>query len=91
MSGHTGLDLPDREPVLRPTEVAVLLGVDPDTVVRWAKQGRIAHVRTLGGHRRFPASEVLRLMRDCRIPEAERALAHLLHQRDQLPGRRPGR
>jgi DNA-binding transcriptional MerR regulator len=27
--------------------------VSPKTVTRWAKQGRLAHRRTLGGHRRY--------------------------------------
>lgn len=35
-----------------------LLGVDPDTLRRWADSGKIAVHRTAGGHRRFPASAV---------------------------------
>lgn len=39
-------------------EVARLFRVDPKTVTRWAKQGRLHAVRTLGGHRRYRRDEV---------------------------------
>ncbi|MBW3594384.1 MAG: helix-turn-helix domain-containing protein [Actinobacteria bacterium] len=35
-----------------------MLGVSTKTVSRWAKEGKIPHVVTLGGHRRFPAAAV---------------------------------
>jgi excisionase family DNA binding protein len=38
--------------------------VDPKTVTRWAKAGRLTSVRTLGGHRRFREAEVRALLRD---------------------------
>lgn len=50
------------EPLLTPSEVAVLFRVDPKTVTRWAKAGRITAIRTLGGHRRFRESEVKALL-----------------------------
>ena len=50
-------DAQDR--LLTPGEVAHLFRVDPKTVTRWAKEGRLPSIRTLGGHRRFPAAEVL--------------------------------
>jgi excisionase family DNA binding protein len=34
------------------------LRVSPKTVSRWAKEGKIPHVMTLGGHRRFPATAI---------------------------------
>jgi excisionase family DNA binding protein len=34
-------------------QAAARLRVSPKTVSRWANQGRLAHRRTLGGHRRF--------------------------------------
>ena len=34
-------------------EVARMLGVSPNTVSRWAREGRLAFQMTLGGHRRF--------------------------------------
>ena len=35
-----------------------LFGVDPKTVTRWAKAGKLTSIRTLGGHRRYRKSEV---------------------------------
>lgn len=49
---------PDFELLMTPAEVAALFRVDPKTVTRWAKAGRLSAVRTLGGHRRFRAREV---------------------------------
>ena len=39
--------------LLSPGEVAALFHVDPKTVTRWAKAGRLRSIRTLGGHRRY--------------------------------------
>lgn len=44
-----------------PKEVADLFEVDPKTVTRWAKAGKIKAMRTLGGHRRYREDEVKRL------------------------------
>ena len=46
--------------LLTPTEVADLFRVNPKTVTRWAKSGKISAIRTLGGHRRFSATEILK-------------------------------
>ena len=46
--------------LLTPAEVAALFRVNPKTVTRWARAGKITAMRTLGGHRRFRASEVRR-------------------------------
>lgn len=48
--------------LLTPGEVAEVFRVDPKTVTRWALAGRIASVRTPGGHRRFWASSVYALL-----------------------------
>lgn len=48
--------------LLSPAEVAALFGVDPKTVTRWARAGKLTAVRTLGGHRRFYAAEVHTLL-----------------------------
>jgi excisionase family DNA binding protein len=50
--------------LLTPGEVAALLHVDANTVARWSNEGRLRAIRTPGGHRRYPASEVLRLARN---------------------------
>jgi excisionase family DNA binding protein len=46
---------------LKTAEVAEILHVSPKTVTRWAKDGKLPHSRTLGGHRRFPAEAIRRL------------------------------
>ena len=43
---------------LTPGEVARLLHVSPKTVNRWANEGRIPCIMTLGGHRRFRRDDV---------------------------------
>jgi excisionase family DNA binding protein len=53
--------MPRGERFLRTSEVAAKLHVSPKTVSRWAKEGRLPFLSTLGGHRRFPASEIDRL------------------------------
>ena len=42
-------------------EVADLLHVSPKTVSRWAKEGKLPFLKTLGGHRRYPAAEIRQL------------------------------
>ena len=49
------------EVYIRTAEAAKMLRVSPKTVSRWAKQGKLPHVVTLGGHRRFPADAIQRL------------------------------
>ncbi len=48
--------------LLTPGEVAAMFRVSPKTVTRWARAGKLSAVRTLGGHRRFRASEVHRCL-----------------------------
>ncbi len=52
----------DAEPLLTPAEVAAMFRVDPKTVTRWAKAGKLSSIRTLGGHRRYRESEVRQLL-----------------------------
>lgn len=55
-------DVPAQEVLLTPSEVAALFRVDPKTVTRWAKAGKLTSIRTLGGHRRYKESEVKALL-----------------------------
>jgi excisionase family DNA binding protein len=48
---------------LRAAEAAARLQVSPKTVSRWAKDGRLAHRRTLGGHRRYDPDQIDQLVR----------------------------
>ena len=58
-NGHLSTE---QEVLLTPAEVASLFRVDPKTVTRWAKAGKLTSIRTLGGHRRYKDSEVKALL-----------------------------
>jgi excisionase family DNA binding protein len=57
-----GCEMSEQEVLLTPSEVAALFRVDPKTVTRWAKAGKLTSIRTLGGHRRYKESEVKALL-----------------------------
>jgi excisionase family DNA binding protein len=63
---------PESEALLTPAEVASMFRVDPKTVTRWAKAGKLSSIRTLGGHRRYRESEVRELLSGM-LPEQRRA------------------
>ena len=50
--------------LLTPAEVAAMFRVDPKTVTRWAQSGKLTSIRTLGGHRRYHADEIRRLLNE---------------------------
>lgn len=53
---------PDARPVyLRTGHVADILHVSPKTVSRWAKEGKLPFLKTLGNHRRYPEREIREL------------------------------
>jgi len=52
------------EALLTPSEVAALFRVNPKTVTRWARAGKLTAIRTLGGHRRFRVSEIRRFLEE---------------------------
>jgi excisionase family DNA binding protein len=53
---------PESDALLTPAEVAAMFRVDPKTVTRWAKAGKLTSIRTLGGHRRYRESEVRKML-----------------------------
>jgi excisionase family DNA binding protein len=62
---------PDIRPenrLLTPSEVAALFRVDPKTVTRWAQQGKLRSIRTLGGHRRYSEAEIQAFLDDPEVP-----------------------
>ena len=61
----------ESDSLLTPSEVASLFRVDPKTVTRWAKAGKLSSIRTLGGHRRYRESEVRDLLTGL-LPEQRR-------------------
>ncbi len=62
-SGKAATDDPS---YLRTAEVADLLSVSPKTVSRWAKEGKLPFLKTLGGHRRYPEAEIRDLAEELR-------------------------
>jgi excisionase family DNA binding protein len=58
------MTLPDKEPQLVTTgKASELLGVTPDTVLRWIKSGRLEATKTPGGHNRISLQEIEPLIR----------------------------
>ena len=55
--------------------------MSPKTVSRWAKEGKLPFLKTLGGHRRYPDAEIRELATELR----EEATA------DPAPARHEGR
>jgi excisionase family DNA binding protein len=55
---------------LRTAQVAELLQVSPKTVSRWAQEGMLPHLRTLGGHRRYPDREIRALLETLSEPSS---------------------
>ena len=62
-SGNAATDYPS---YLRTGEVAEILSVSPKTVSRWAKEGKLPFLKTLGGHRRYPEAEIRDLAEELR-------------------------
>lgn len=58
----TNEPIPEASQLLTPAEVGALFRVNPKTVTRWARSGKLSAVRTIGGHRRFRRSEVEALL-----------------------------
>ncbi len=50
------------EKALSSSEAAAVLGVHPDTLVRWSDDGKVRCWRTPGGHRRWWKSDLTQLM-----------------------------
>lgn len=75
-----------RQKLYAPGEVAEIFGVDPKTVTRWAKDGKIRCIRLPGknGHRRYPADEVERLLQSDTVAEVESMIPQ-----DPIPGADP--
>ena len=63
----SGKAAPDLPRYLHPAEVADLLHVSPKTVSRWAEEGKLPFLKTLGGHRRYPAAEIRQLAEGLRV------------------------
>lgn len=60
LSTTNGASEPQR--LMTPAEVAAAFRVDPKTVTRWAKAGKLTSIRTLGGHRRYREADIRALL-----------------------------
>jgi len=56
-------------------KAAAILGVHPITLRRWEREGKIRCIRTPSGQRRFPRSEILRLLGE-NLPSGRRAVVY---------------
>jgi excisionase family DNA binding protein len=65
MPGEDGAE--DR--LLTPAEVAEMFRVNPKTVTRWARTGRLQAIKTIGGHRRYRLSEVRKAVEEANQPD----------------------
>jgi len=70
---------------LRLGEAADRLGVSPETVRRWADEGRLPATRTAGGQRTVSAWDVARLMAERRRATADRPIV-AQSARNRFPG-----
>jgi excisionase family DNA binding protein len=61
--GSPRRDIPATDFLTR-SDVSRLLGVSPNTVTRWAREGRLPCHVTLGGHHRFERAVVEQLQKD---------------------------
>ena len=66
--GNPGTEEPS---YLRAAQVADILYVSPKTVSRWAKEGKLPFMKTLGGHRRYPAAKIRELAEELREEPTE--------------------
>jgi excisionase family DNA binding protein len=64
---RSGKAAPDVPRYLHTAEVADILHVSPKTVSRWAKEGKLPFLKTLGGHRRYPAAEIRQLADELQV------------------------
>lgn len=55
---------------MTPRRAASILGVTPDTVVKWAERGYLTFYKTPGGQRRFREADVRALLAVMNTPAA---------------------
>jgi excisionase family DNA binding protein len=63
----SGKAAPKHPLYLRTAEVADILHVSPKTVSRWAKEGKLPFLKTLGGHRRYPEADIRQLANELQV------------------------
>jgi excisionase family DNA binding protein len=63
--------------ILTTTDVAKLLGLHANTLKNWVREGKLPSFRTLGGHYRIRAIELVEALREKGIPIPEELLGGL--------------
>ncbi|MDN3460826.1 BldC family transcriptional regulator [Rhodococcus sp. APC 3903] len=66
-----GSDSDDGDDFLTPGHVAALFHVTPKTVGRWAAEGKIGYITTVGGHRRYFRADIHALLRALSDPKTD--------------------
>jgi excisionase family DNA binding protein len=61
----------ENDELLTPAQVASIFHVDPKTITRWARTGRLKSIRTLGGHRRYRRTDIQALLEGSQHPRSE--------------------
>jgi len=59
---------------IRTHQAAAILQVHPRTVTRWAREGRLPYMRTLGGHRVYEEAAIRKLLAELTEPVGEEAI-----------------
>jgi putative resolvase len=54
--------------VFRIAQAAKLIGVHPNTLRRWEREGKLKPARTLGGERRYTTEEINKLRSEMGLP-----------------------
>lgn len=52
-NAHANTTIPGRYDLLTTSEAAAYIGVATETLARWSRDGKVAHVMTPGGRRRY--------------------------------------
>lgn len=64
-----------RDNVYSPQDAAAVFGITQATLGKWARRGRIGYFRTPSGQRRYPESEIRRIVNGIPAPDIVRELA----------------
>ncbi|HEV2386215.1 MAG TPA: helix-turn-helix transcriptional regulator [Candidatus Acidoferrales bacterium] len=76
--------------LLRPRDAAQILGISYSTLKQWLYRGKLASVKTAGGHHRIPESQLDRYLHRADLakePAQRRSLFRRISGRNQLVGR----